>query len=125
MNTEPRYLGGYGFMKGSRVLAFLFGLLLVGAQLLNASLPASVAQSTHSCCRCGGKMSCCRAPSSSQPAPVIPSNTGPQKQFSIYAPAIMAVAPPQSRAALICPAARSSAIAAGAPLYTRDCARLI
>ena len=106
--------------------AILFGLLLVWAQLLAAPTPVTPAQPVHACCRCGGKMSCCAAPSSgSQPMPAVPSNTGAQKQFSISAPAIVAVALPENRAGLVSPASRWSLMLDGAPLYARDCARLI
>jgi hypothetical protein len=108
-----------------RLSAILFGLLLVWAQLLAAPAPVCARQSARACCPCGGKMSCCSAPTSSQPAPAVPSKAGPQKQFSISAPAIMAAALPQNRAVLVPLAARSSAMPEGAPLYTRDCARLI
>jgi len=110
-----------------RFNAILSGLLLVWAQLLVApALPACAKQPAHACCHCGGKMSCCSAPSSgSQPVPVVPTNVGLQKQFSISVPAIVAVALPESRAGLICSASRWSSMPEGAPLYTRDCARLI
>jgi len=107
--------------------AILFGLLLVWAQLLAAPVPPACAkQPAHACCHCGGKMSCCSAPSSgSQPLPAIPSNAGAQKQLTISAPAIVAVALPESRAGSISSAFVSPLTASGAPLYARDCARLI
>jgi hypothetical protein len=106
--------------------AILFGLLLVWAQLLAAPVPVVFAQPAHACCHCGGKMSCCSAPlSNSQPMPAVPSNAGVQKQLSISAPAIVAGALPENRVGLICPASRLSSMPTGAPLYARDCARLI
>jgi hypothetical protein len=109
-----------------RFSAILFGVLLVGAQLLAAPAPVASTQPVHACCRCGGKMSCCSSSSSnSQPMPAMPINTGAQKQFSISAPAIVAVALPENLAGLICPASRLFLMPAGAPLYARDCARLI
>jgi len=106
--------------------AILFGLLLAWAQLLAAPAPLASAQPAHACCHCGGKMSCCSAPSSgSQPMPAVPSNAGLQKQFSISAPAIVAVALPENRAGLVSPVSRLSSMPNGTPLYTRDCARLI
>jgi hypothetical protein len=107
------------------LVAILFGLMLVWAQLLAAPTPACATQPAHARCHCGGKMSCCAAPVSSQPAPAVPVNTGLQKQFSISAPAIMAVVLPQNRAALFSSAVRSLVMSEGAPLYARDCARLI
>jgi hypothetical protein len=109
-----------------RFSAILFGLLLVWAQLLAVPAPACSRQPAHACCHCGGKMSCCSSPSSgSQPMPAIPANAGPQKQLSISAPAIVAVALPENRADLICSASHFSLMPSGAPLYARDCARLI
>jgi hypothetical protein len=123
---EPRYLGCYGILKGRRASAILSGLLLVWAQLSAApALPACAKQPVHACCHCGGKMSCCSAPSGSQPMPAVPANAGPQKQLSISAPAIVAVALPENRAALIGSASRLCSMPDGAPLYARDCARLI
>jgi len=57
--------------------------------------------------------------------PGVPPNAGPQKQLSISAPAFVAGARPENRAGLICPASRLSLLPDGAPLYARDCARLI
>jgi hypothetical protein len=106
--------------------AILFGVLLVWAQLLAApALPACAQQPAHACCHCGGKMSCCASPSGSQPVPAVPANAGPQKQLSISAPAIAAAALPGNRAGLVCSASRLSSMPDGAPLYARDCARLI
>jgi hypothetical protein len=110
-----------------RFNAILFSILLVWAQLLAAPTPPASAQPAHACCHCGGKMSCCAAQPSpgSQPMPAVPSNAGPQKQFSISAPAIVAGALPENRVGFICSASRLSLMPDGAPLYARDCARLI
>jgi hypothetical protein len=105
--------------------AILSGLLLVWAQLLAAPTSVTAAQPAHACCHCGGKMSCCASPSGSQPMPAVPSNAGPQKQLSISTPAIVTMALPESRAGLVCSASRLSLMPDGAPLYARDCARLI
>ena len=95
---EPRYLGCYGVLKGRGLSAILFGLLLVWAQLLAAPTSVTAAQPAHACCHCGGKMSCCAAPSSgSQPMPAVPANAGAQKQFSISAPAMVAWSLPENR----------------------------
>jgi hypothetical protein len=106
--------------------AILFSLLLAWAQLSAVPTLASPARPAHAGCHCGGKMSCCSAASSgSQPMSAVPSNAGAQKQFSISAPAIVAVALPENRAGLVCSTCRSSLMPEGAPLYARDCARLI
>ena len=123
---EPCYRGCYGVLKGRRLSAILFSLLLAWAQLLAAPISVTPAQPAHACCRCGGRMRCCPAPSSgSQPMPAVPSNAGPQKQFSISASAIVAGVLPENRVGLICSASRLSLMPDGASLYARDCARLI
>lgn len=124
---EPRHLGCYGVWKGHRFVAILSGVLLVWTQLLAApALPACTTQPIHACCRCGGKMSCCSSSSSgSQPAPAVPSSTGAQRQHSIYAPAIVTLVLPENRVDLICSGSWFSLRPDGAPLYARDCARLI
>jgi hypothetical protein len=117
-------LGADEFVK--RFSAILFGLLLMWAQLLAAPAPVASTRPAHACCHCGGKMSCCSAQSSgSQPMPAVPSKAGAQKQFSISALAIVAGALPDNRAGLVCSASRLSLMPTGAPLYARDCARLI
>jgi hypothetical protein len=107
--------------------AILFGLLLVWAQLLAAPAPACGKQPAHASCHCGGKMSCCAAqPSSgSQSAPAVPASSGIQNQFSFPAPALMVWALPENEAGSISSAFVSPLTASGAPLYARDCARLI
>jgi hypothetical protein len=106
--------------------AILSGLLLVWAQLLAAPMPVAPARPAHACCHCGGKMSCCSAPSSgSQPMPGVPSNAGAQKQLSISVPAIATGVLPENRTSLVSSASRLSVMPEGAPLYARDCARLI
>ena len=122
---EPRYLGCYGVLKGHGLSAILFSLFLVWAQLLAAPASVTAAQPAHACCHCGGKMSCCASPSGSQPVPTVPSSVGAQRQLLISAPAIMTGVLPESRAGLIYSASRLSSMPDGAPLYARDCARLI
>jgi hypothetical protein len=109
-----------------QLTAILSGVLLVWTQLLAAPMPACSQQPVRACCHCGGKMSCCTASSSgSQPMPAVPSNASTQKQFSISAPAIVTGALPENRAGLVSPASRLCLMPDGAPLYARDCARLI
>jgi len=123
---EPRYLGCYGVLKGRRFAAILFGLLLVWAQLFAAPAPVSPARPAHACCHCGGKMSCCATPSSgSQPLPAVPSSAGAHKLLSISAPGSAALTLLENRMSVICRASRLPSLSIGAPLYARDCARLI
>jgi len=117
-------LGADEFVKS--LFAILSGLLLGWSQLLAAPTLATSAQPAHACCHCGGKMNCCAAsPSGSQPLPAVPANNGSQKQLSISAPAIAALTLPENRAGLILSSPRLSSMPIGAPLYARDCARLI
>jgi hypothetical protein len=55
----------------------------------------------------------------------VPSNAGLQKQLLISAPAIRAGVLPENRAGLACASTRLASTSESAPLYTRDCARLI
>jgi hypothetical protein len=110
-----------------RFAAILFGLLLVWAQLLVVPAPACSRQPTHACCHCGGKMSCCAAqPAPCSPsAPAVPASYGIQNQFSFLAPALLAWFLPENEAGSISSAFVSPLAVSGAPLYARDCARLI
>ena len=57
--------------------------------------------------------------------PFVPPGTGMQKLVSTFAPAFMAGLRPEIRAGLICSPNRLASLPDGAPLYARDCARLI
>jgi hypothetical protein len=71
-------------------------------------------------------MSCCAVPSSgSQPTPAVPSSAGPQRQLSISVPALMTWSLPENESGSISSAFVLPLTAIGAPLYARDCARLI
>jgi hypothetical protein len=106
--------------------AIFFSVMLVWAQLLAAPTPATPARPAHACCHCGGKMSCCRAPSSgSQPMPAVPAQTGGQNQISLLAPNVPAWALPDAALFQLSSAAPISFSVKGSPLYARDCARLI
>ncbi|MGA3142048.1 MAG: hypothetical protein ABSF10_03265 [Verrucomicrobiota bacterium] len=110
-----------------RFNAILFSFLLVWAQLLAAPALACSRQPAHACCHCGGKMSCCAAQPSpcSQSAPAVPAPSGIQNQFSFLAPVLMIWSLPENEAGSISFAFVSPLTASGAPLYARDCARLI
>jgi hypothetical protein len=110
-----------------RFNAILFSFLLVWAQLLAAPALACSRQPAHACCHCGGKMSCCSAQPSpgSQSAPAVPAPSGIQNQFSFLAPVLMIWSLPENEAGSISFAFVSPLTASGAPLYARDCARLI
>ncbi len=122
---EPRYLGCHRILKGRRFSAILFGLLLVGAQLLAAPAPVASARPAHACCHCGGKMSCCsghrqvrnrRRPSRPMPA---------RKNSFRFRSGPVAWSLPENRGGFDSSAFAAPLTAIGAPLYARDCARLI
>jgi len=116
-------LRGDEFVK--RLSAILFSLLLVWPPLLAA--PAASVQPAHARCHCGGKMSCCAAqpPSSSQPAPAVPSNSSVQNQLSLLAPAMLVWILPETPAGSISSVCVSPFPATGVPLYARHCIRLV
>jgi hypothetical protein len=107
-------------------LAIVCSFLLAGTPMLWAQTPVSCAKKPITCCACGGKMSCCqsRPASDSQPAPATPAPAGSQAQLSLLAPGILTWTLPANPAVSISPAALLS-MSAGAPLFARDCARLI
>jgi hypothetical protein len=107
--------------------AILFSLLLAWAQLLAAPTAVASAQPAHAGCHCGGKMSCCVAQPSpgSQSAPAVPAPFGMQSQFLLPAPALLVWTLPENEAGSTSSAFGSPLKATGAPLYARDCARLI
>jgi hypothetical protein len=110
------------------VWAMVCSLLLAGTPFLPAqTVPSCASSPGRACCHGGGTMSCCRAQpvSGSQPAPAVPSPAGAQKQLSISAPASVAGALPENRTGLVSFAFRLPSMLNGAPLYARDCARLI
>ncbi|MGA3267611.1 MAG: hypothetical protein ABSE16_12390 [Verrucomicrobiota bacterium] len=111
------------------VLAMFCSVLLAGTPFLPAQAPCAK-QPRHTCgCACchGGVMPCCAAKGSpaSPAAPAVPASSTTQNQISLLAPAVIAWALP---AHAIRPLTRSSAsplLAADAPLFARNCARLI
>ena len=107
-------------------LAIVCSFLLAGTPLFSAPTPVPCAKKASACCQCDGKMSCCQSKpaSDSQPVPATPAPAGGQTQLSLLAPGILTWTLPENPAVSISPAALLS-MAAGAPLFARDCARLI
>ena len=105
-------------------LAMVCGFLLAGAPLLATSAPETAAcvKQARSCCKHGVTMPCCQAKPSpdSQPAPGAGSNP-----LSLLALGVLIWTVPSNPADSISFHSTLSAITAGAPLYARDCARLI
>jgi hypothetical protein len=108
-------------------LAIICSCLFVGSPFLLAQAAPPCIKQNHACCHCDGKMNCCAAKSSpdSQPAPAVPAQSGTQSQFLFLAPAIVIWNLPENEAGSISSVFVSPLTASGAPLYARDCARLI
>jgi len=107
-------------------LVIVCSLLLAGTPLFPARAPAAcVKRAAHAPCHCGG--ACCTAPASpeSQPVPAVPVPTSSQNQLLTLAPAALVWTLPDVQAPLFLASSFSPLTATGAPLYARDCARLI
>jgi hypothetical protein len=72
-------------------------------------------------------MNCCATKSlpDSQPTPAVPAQSSSQNQLLLLAPAIVIWTLPENEAGSISSITVSPSSATGAPLYARDCARLI
>jgi hypothetical protein len=107
-------------------LAIICSFLLAGTPLLLAQTPPACAHQTRACCHHGCTMPCCAAKSSpdSQPAPA-PAKTGGQNQFSLHTPAILLWTLPANPADSISSVPAPFLMAAGAPLFARNCVLLL
>jgi len=111
-----------------RAWAIICSFVLVGTPFLLAQTPSPCAgQPISACCPHGGKMPCCEAKSTpdSQPAPTAPAQTDSQSQLSLLAPAVLIWTLPATPANSIAPTSTTPSLAASAPIYARDCTRLI
>jgi hypothetical protein len=108
-------------------LAIVCGFLLAGAPFLLAQAAPSCVKQNQAICHCGGKMSCCAAKSlpDSRPMPAVPVPSSSQNQFSLLAPHALAWALLNNETHPISFTVVSPSLVTGAPLYARDCARLI
>jgi len=109
------------------VLTMVCSALLVGTPFLPArTLAACARQPARACCH-GGVMPCCAArPSPGSPSvPAVPAPSVTQNQFSLLAPAVIAWTLPHQEARPHSFATGWSLTTAGAPLFARNCARLI
>ena len=109
------------------MLAMVCSLLLMGTPFLSAQTPSACVKQVRACCRPGAEMPCCKANSSpdSQSKPAVPSQTGSQNQLSLLASSALIWTLPANPADSISSHSTPSVTTANAPLYTRDCARLI
>jgi len=102
-------------------LTILCSLLLMLGQAAVASMPAASAK--HDC-GCGGKMSCCQHASVPSPfAAIAPARSHQQMLTPVPAMAIWILSSPQTSS--ISPTASAALTSGAAPLFARDCARLL
>jgi hypothetical protein len=108
-------------------LAIVCSLLLMGTPFLLAQTPSSCVKQVRACCRHGGEMPCCKGKSSpdSQSKPAVPSQTGNQSHLSLLASSDLIWTLPANLSDSIFSHSTLSSMTARAPLYARDCARLI
>jgi len=108
-------------------LAIVCSFLLTGAPFLSAQAAPSCTKQNQAICHCGGKMSCCAGKTlpNSQPTPAVPAQTSSQNQLLLLAPHALAWALLNNETHPISFTAVSPSLVTGAPLYARDCARLI
>jgi hypothetical protein len=108
-------------------LAIICSFVLAGTPFLLAQTPSSCVKQVRACCKHGGDMPCCKANSSpdSQSKPAVPSQTGSQNQLSLLPSSVMIWTLPTNPSDSISSHPTSSSMTASAPLYARDCARLI
>ena len=107
--------------------AIICSLVLVGTPFLLAQTPTSCVKQVRACCQRGVEMSCCKANSSpdSQSKPAVPAQTGSQNQLSLLASSALIWTLPSNPVDSISSHSTPSSMTPGAPLYARDCARLI
>jgi hypothetical protein len=103
-------------------LAIVCSLLLVLGQAMAQSVPVASTGAAVKDCGCGGKMSCCRH--ASQP-PVATVPVSSQNQIVSSVPAVMVWVLASTKTSQISPTVSPSLSVGAAPIFARDCARLI
>ena len=103
-------------------LAIVCSLLLVLGQAMAVAGPVASAGAAVKDCGCGGKMSCCRH--ASQP-PVATVPVSSQNQIVSSVPAVMVWVLASTKTSQISPTVSPSLSVGAAPIFARDCARLI
>jgi hypothetical protein len=107
-------------------LAIVCSLLLAWTPIVPARAQAAgVGHVAHACCHCG--KACCAAPASpqSQPVPAAPVPASNQGQLLTLALTALAWTLPDAQTPEFSTSVSSLLTANAAPLYARDCARLI
>jgi hypothetical protein len=107
--------------------AIICSLVLAGTPLLLPQTPSSCIKQVRACCQHGVEMPCCKAKSlpDSQSKPAVPAQTGSQNQLSLLASSALIWTLTANPVDSISSHSTPSVMTAGAPLYARDCARLI
>jgi len=107
--------------------AIICSLVLAGTPFLLAQMPSACVKQFRACCNHGVEMPCCKVKSSpdSQSKPAVPAPMGNQNQLSLLASSALIWTLPSNPADSISSHSTPSVMTAGAPLYSRDCARLI
>jgi hypothetical protein len=115
-----------------RLVAILFSVLLLGAQFAPApaaalASPCCSMMSSDTCAKMCGQCDCCGVHSStdSKSAPAVPAQSRAQNQISFLTFALVAWTLPENQAPSFSPAAAPVLTVATAPLFERDCARLL
>ena len=108
-------------------LAILCSFVLAGTSFLPAQTPSACVKQVRACCQHDGEMPCCKAKSSPDPQskPAMPPPTGSQNQLSLLPSSLLVWTLPANPSEMISFHSTQSPVTADAPLYSRDCARLI
>jgi hypothetical protein len=105
-------------------LAIVCSLLLVLGQAVRASAPAASSGHVEKNCGCGGKMSCCQTASVPQP-PVTAAPVNSQNQLLVPVPAAVLLVLPVAGTVLFSLPPSPALPASSAPIFARNCIRLI
>jgi hypothetical protein len=106
-------------------LAIVCSLLLAWTPVLAQAPAAGVGRVGHTSCHCS--KACCTAPASpeSQPVPAAPVSASPQNQLLTLAPAVLAWILPDAPVSEFSTSVSSLLTVNAAPLFARNCARLL
>jgi hypothetical protein len=104
------------------VFSILCSLMFVWAQAVVAAVPAAAHVED---CGCGGKMACCQAAPSSQPAPMDAAASVATQQIVSSVPVAVVWVWAAAGTTFISPVSSTPLIVDAAPIFARNCARLI
>jgi hypothetical protein len=104
------------------VFSILCGLMLVWAQAAVAAIPATVQAEN---CGCGGKMACCQAAPTMPAAPLDVTTSGAAQQILSSVPVAVVWVWAATGTSSFSPAHSILLTVDAAPLFARNCVRLI